>query len=858
MKISQHADNTEKLYGIRAEDIHKWIDGFFDSESLRQFLQFGKRDGYNPYKHRKYRHSLDALEDAYREFTPKYTKQQIRNVLESHIRDDYDGYIPTREDFENGTFKEKYHESDERHESENIFSTVELADYFKGKHYAQQHNENKKHLNRFYLRIVLPTVIAIILFVSSIFIFVIPIFRNNMMESKKRMLKELIQTATSTIDTHIEEEELGKVSREEAQKEAINELQHIRYGSEGKDYFWITDMHPRMIMHPYRPDLIGKDLTNYVDTGEKSKTKIFVEFVDIVRKNGKGFVKYHWQDKHDPTKLVPKLSYVCGIPQWGWVIGTGIYINDVEEELSHLTAYLSEILLAISASLFIVIFYIVIQSRKIEQNKLREEAGLIEAKERYRALVEASNEGYILVIQGKNIYSNHVLEQMLGYSEQELASEDIWEKILPDRMVNADCIASIRKVLRGESAKGEFDVELKTRSSNIIEATLTISRAFFSHKDGHIITFRRILSKKSILDDNSVQIEDAEIAPEEIIEKIKNTTNRGSIIRTLNSVPTIARHMFANKAESAQLRKFLSDIFEVATLQFIKIALENHGPVKQKFAFLSLGSNARGEMTLFSDQDNAIVFEDVAKDKIEALRSNLLTIADSICNNLDKAGYHFCIGGIMAVNPKWCLSVSEWKKRFSREINNSSPESLKDINTVYDIKCIYGDMALLEELQNHIIDIASSNQEFLMHFARHCLTYETPLNTFGNLRFEKVHDAKLINLKESLATIVNFARIYALREKITKASTLDRLEELTKMNVIKQDTFDEMSSLFEILWRLRFYNQIICHSQLREVNDMLDIKDISERELKKLKSALSYIQVFQTKLSYDFLGVAQI
>ena len=133
MKISEHADHTEKLFNIRAEDIHKWIDGYFDRESFDQFLQFGKNQGYNPYDHRMFRHCREALPEALQEFSHTYTEEQIRQVFECHIKDDYDNYIPNREDFTNGRFSEKYHETGES--SEPILTTGELTKYFKGLHY---------------------------------------------------------------------------------------------------------------------------------------------------------------------------------------------------------------------------------------------------------------------------------------------------------------------------------------------------------------------------------------------------------------------------------------------------------------------------------------------------------------------------------------------------------------------------------------------------------------------------------------------------------------------------------------------------------------------------------------------------
>lgn len=136
MKISEHADHTEELYNLRAEDIHKWIDGYFDRQSFEQFMRTGKTSGYNPYDHRKFRHCREALPEVLKEFSHKYTEEQIRQIFECHIKDDYDNYIPSRIDFADGTFSEKYHESEEK--IDKILTPGELTRYFKGLYYSKK------------------------------------------------------------------------------------------------------------------------------------------------------------------------------------------------------------------------------------------------------------------------------------------------------------------------------------------------------------------------------------------------------------------------------------------------------------------------------------------------------------------------------------------------------------------------------------------------------------------------------------------------------------------------------------------------------------------------------------------------
>ena len=117
-------------------------------------------------------------------------------------------------------------------------------------------------------------------------------------------------------------------------------MEALRYGKEGKDYFWIQDMQPRMVMHPYRSDLNGKDVSEFTDP---RGVAIFVEFARQVERAGEGYLNYVWQWKDDPTRLEPKESFVKGFSPWGWVIGTGIYTDDVRAEIDRLERNLVQV-----------------------------------------------------------------------------------------------------------------------------------------------------------------------------------------------------------------------------------------------------------------------------------------------------------------------------------------------------------------------------------------------------------------------------------------------------------------------------------------------------------------------------------
>ena len=405
MKLEEHAKHTEELFGIAGKDIHQWLDGFFDTSSFERLLAGQSPANYNPYSHRKFRHCVESLEEAYERFEGDYSREDIKKVFETHVKDDYRGYLPKREDFKNGTFTEKYHDAAET-EDKKILSFEERSDYYDGESYNFQKEKSEKFFNTFGSRIIFPTVLAVILFISYILFYVVPLFEDNMLDQKKMMVKELTTTAASVITHYQELEEKGELTPEEARLRTIDAIKAMRYDSQNKNYFFIIDMTPKMILHPYRPELTGKDLSDYKDKENKGGKKLFTECVRIVKSNGEGYLRYHWQWKDNPDKTAEKLSYVKAIPERDWIVGTGIYINDIAEEKEALQLHIFQIVGVTVDGLFMLLAYFLLQSRRIENERRKAEEGQKEVKDRYRALVESSNEGYLLKVAGRIVYSN--------------------------------------------------------------------------------------------------------------------------------------------------------------------------------------------------------------------------------------------------------------------------------------------------------------------------------------------------------------------------------------------------------------------------------------------------------------------
>jgi methyl-accepting chemotaxis protein len=147
--------------------------------------------------------------------------------------------------------------------------------------------------------------------------------RDALFEEKRLATKHVVEVAHGVLAAYAKEVDAGRLGLEAAQTQAKAMIKGLRY--EGQEYLWINDLKPVMVMHPFKPELDGKDLSGFKDPNGKA---LFVAFADVVKAKGAGYVDYLWP-KPGATAPVPKVSYVQGFAPWGWLVGSGIYVDDV-------------------------------------------------------------------------------------------------------------------------------------------------------------------------------------------------------------------------------------------------------------------------------------------------------------------------------------------------------------------------------------------------------------------------------------------------------------------------------------------------------------------------------------------------
>ncbi len=302
-------------------------------------------------------------------------------------------------------------------------------------------------------RIALPALFTILLFVTAIFFVLLPQLEESFHARKKEMIRELTETSWSLIGTYYERELSGELSRAEAQKRAIMRINNLRYGPEKKDYFWINDMVPRMIMHPYRSDLEGKNLSEFQDSNGKH---LFGDFVKMVQQQGAGYVDYLWQWKDDPEKISPKISYIKGFEPWGWIIGTGMYVDDIHAEISRIRTKLTAISMGILLIVSLLSVYSIRQTMIADRERLgifmeREllMKSLEESKDRYRNLIETTSDWiWESDCDGRYTYSSPRVKDFLGYLPEEILNKTLMDIVSPQQVKTFN--TTYEKLLRAQ------------------------------------------------------------------------------------------------------------------------------------------------------------------------------------------------------------------------------------------------------------------------------------------------------------------------------------------------------------------------------------------------------------------------
>ncbi len=332
-----------------------------------------------------------------------------------------------------------------------------------------------------------------ILFIGIIFGILLPRMKESMLERKRETIRSLTETTWTTLAHYERMERSGELTREEAQARAAAHIRGLRYGPEMKDYFWINDMDMWLIVHPYCPDLEGRNLQ---DCKEVRGAQIYVDAIDTVLADGQGYINYVWQWKDDPSRIVPKMSYVKGFTPWRWVVGTGLYIEDVREEIAAMTGKLVALSGAVMILVLALLALMLRQNVSFDRLRRQAEGHLQEANAWLREVLDASPLGLIVLdgVRTCRMWSP-AATRMLGWREEQVIGKRLPFRELPGWDASWEELEHV--LARGDCSAHELVLTTAEASPLEVSVSSATVRGAAGQADGRLVILEAITDRKS-------------------------------------------------------------------------------------------------------------------------------------------------------------------------------------------------------------------------------------------------------------------------------------------------------------------------------------------------------------------------
>jgi CBS domain-containing protein len=342
-----------------------------------------------------------------------------------------------------------------------------------------------------------------------------------------------------------------------------------------------------------------------------------------------------------------------------------------------------------------------------------------------------------------------------------------------------------------------------------------------------------------------------------VVREIVTSNSIDEIIDKNKRLPKLIQTLINNGAKAKNVTRFITTVSDTILNKIIGFAINELGPPPIPFVFMILGSEGRKEQTLKTDQDNAIIYEDVPIDDEQRVRKYFLNFGEKVCTWLDMAGYEFCKGDIMAKNPKWCQPLTVWKNYFNSWIHTAEAEDLLKSSIFFDFRSAYGDSTLTDRLRKYLLESLVGWTGFFRHLTENALCFRPPIGFFRNFVVEsKGEHRDSLDIKSAMTPVVDFARIYALKCGIEETNTQDRLYQLYLKNILTWQDYNEIDQAYSFMMQLRFVRQIASViDEKSKPNNYINPKKLSKIEQTMLKEIFKKIENIQVKLSFDFTGM---
>ncbi|MBT4890065.1 MAG: CBS domain-containing protein [Rhodospirillales bacterium] len=352
-------------------------------------------------------------------------------------------------------------------------------------------------------------------------------------------------------------------------------------------------------------------------------------------------------------------------------------------------------------------------------------------------------------------------------------------------------------------------------------------------------------------------------ATERVMEQIDHLTHEDSIeglSQTKSFQVELAEKLIQEDLPISDIQTILTDINNDIYRRIVDINLRSMrtdglGNPPVNFSVIVMGSGGRGENYIYPDQDNGFIIEDYPDDKHTEIDGWFIELAERMTRDLDIVGLPTCKGYVMATNPLWRKTLSQWKAQVELWGRRRSSTSLRLCDIFFDFRTAWGSPAFGNDLRGHITQLAANNHSLLHQLQELSQDQGVGLSMFKRFIVEKEdpdHKGE-INLKQSgTLPLVEGIRLLSLREKITETSTLARLDTLHEQEIIDDNDHDYLHGAFRIICKLLLRQQIRDFKAGAKVSNYIHPRNLSKRDTHLLKNSMEAIHRLRERIRSEF------
>lgn len=300
------------------------------------------------------------------------------------------------------------------------------------------------------------------------------------------------------------------------------------------------------------------------------------------------------------------------------------------------------------------------------------------------------------------------------------------------------------------------------------------------------------------------------------------------------------------------LVRLISSLNDRIVKRLIKILQRDRFPnLPKQFVFIVLGSEGRSEQTLKTDQDNAIILGD---DLTGPELTQVEAFSKALIDGLIEIGVPECPGGIMAKNEFWRRSLSEWIAAVDKWISTPTSENILNFSMFADVRALWGDTSLVDELKRTIIRRAAEEEIFMARMAANVVRFEPPLGFFGGFKVEKdgAHQGEIDLKKAGIFAITEGVKVLFLEAGLLGGCTRDKIALLKERGVLPAEQADDLDAAFSLLVFFRLRCQVRAIEAGREPSNFIDPARLNRLESSRLHTSLEVVKSFENLLKSHF------